>query len=242
MRTGAFDSWWITRKPPRILRDGAAASRNEAWRIARARAEGYPFAMTRQHHILPLALPFALVAVPALLLASCKSEEPAPEASASATGKSTEAVVTPVTVESWLDESLSKDLGGKTDSLQYARAEADLDGDGVNEVLAYVGGPMMCGTGGCNLVVLKRDGEGYRQVGDLSVVQLPVGVLSSKTNGWKDLAVSVSGGGRPGGIMRVPFDGKAYARNPTVSPAEPVDSIGKELIADKPLKPLKPGA
>ncbi|WP_207093402.1 hypothetical protein [Novosphingobium sp. PY1] len=193
--------------------------------------------MNRQH-----IFPLALLAVPALLLASCKGEEPAPETSATATGEASEAAVTPVTVESWLEESAAKDLGGQTDSLQYARAEADLDGDGVDEVLAYVGGPMMCGTGGCNLVVLKRDGEGYRQVGDLSVVQLPVGVLSSKTNGWKDLAVSVSGGGRPGGIMRVPFDGKAYARNPTVSPAEPVDSIGKELIADKPLKPLKTGA
>jgi hypothetical protein len=180
----------------------------------------------------------ALVAACALGLVSCKSEKPEPEASAS--GEASEAAVTPVSVESWLTDRLSPDVGGDTGSLLYARAEADLDGDGVKEVLAYVGGPMMCGTGGCNLFVLKRDGAGFREVGDLSVVQLPVGVLTTKTNGWRDLAVSVSGGGRPGGIMRVPFDGSAYATNPTVSPAEPVDMIGKELIADKPLKALKP--
>lgn len=186
-----------------------------------------------------LTLPLVLAAVPALLLASCTGEEPQPAPSATEAAGS-EAVVTPATAESWLADHFAPDVRGETDELLYARAETDLDGDGTDEVLAYVGGSLMCGTGGCNLVVLKRDGEGYRQVGDLSVVQLPVGVLATKTNGWRDLAVSVSGGGRPGGVMRVPFDGKAYASNPTVSPAEPVDAIGEELIKDEPLKPLKP--
>ena len=184
-------------------------------------------------------VPLVLAAASALALASCKGEEPKPEPSATAAGE-TEAVVTPVTPESWLADHFAPDVKGEADELLYARAETDLDGDGKDEILAYVGGSLMCGTGGCNLVVLKRDGEGYRQVGDLSVVQLPVGVLPSKTDGWRDLAVSVSGGGRPGGLMRVPFDGKAYASNPTVGPAEPVDTIGEVLIKDEPLKPLKP--
>jgi len=78
-------------------------------------------------------------------------------------------------------------------------------------------------------------------VGDLSVVQRPVGVLDSSTNGWRDLAVSVSGGGNPGGTMKLMFDGKAYPSNPTVAPAEPVDSLGTVLIGQGPLARAQPG-
>lgn len=181
-------------------------------------------------------VPLVLAAASALALAACKKEEPKTEPSATETAP---AAVAPVTVESWLADHFAPDVRGDTGELLYSRAEADLDGDGKNEVLAYVGGPLMCGTGGCNLVVLKRDGEGFRQVGDLSVVQLPVGVLSTRTNGWRDLAIMVSGGGKPGGVMRVPFDGTSYTSNPTISPAEPADSAGEVLIKDEPLKPLK---
>lgn len=187
-----------------------------------------------------LTVPLVLAAASALALASCKKEEPQVEPSATEAAENP-AVVTPVTAESWLADHFAPDVRGDTGELLYARAEVDLDGDGKDEVLAYVGGSLMCGTGGCNLVILKRDGAGYRQVGDLSLVQLPVGVLQTKTNGWRDLAVTVSGGGKPGGVMRVPFDGTSYAGNPTTSPAEPADSIGKVLIKDEPLKPLKPG-
>jgi hypothetical protein len=40
--------------------------------------------------------------------------------------------------------------------------------------------------------------------------------------------------------MRGPVVGKAYASNPTVSPAGPVDTIGEVMIEDEPLKPLNP--
>ena len=182
--------------------------------------------------------PFVLVATCALTLASCQDKAPAPQPTASGSGGS-DAAVTPQTAEDWVKQRFAQDVRGDTSALQYAKADVDLDGDGKPEVLVYVGGSMMCGSGGCDLVVLKREGAGFRQVGDLSVVQLPVGVLASKTNGWRDLAVTVSGGGSPGGIMKVPFDGKAYADNPTVSPAEPVASIGKMVIPNAPLKSLK---
>lgn len=187
------------------------------------------------------SIALVLAATAALALSSCKKEEdkqPQPMESSEAPEPAPEP--TPVTpVARWVADHFGQDVQGDTGQLLYAEAKTDLDGDGTDEVLAYVGGPMMCGTGGCNLVVLKRDGEGYREVGDLTVVQLPVGVLPTKTNGWHDLAVSVAGGGMPGGIMRVPFDGKAYASNPTVSPAESVDTIGKVLIPAEPLKPVE---
>lgn len=184
-----------------------------------------------------------LAATAVLALASCKGEKQPPQPSATSESPAPSPTPTPTPtpatpVAAWVADHFASDVNGDASQLLYASAKVDLNGDGTDEVLAYVGGPMMCGSGGCNLVVLKRAGDGYREVGELSVVQLPVGVLKTKTHGWRDLAVSVSGGGSPGGIMRVPFDGKAYASNPTVSPAEPVDSIGEVLIADKPLKSL----
>lgn len=121
----------------------------------------------------------------------------------------------------------------------YASGEVDLDGDGEREVLVYVGGPMLCGTGGCNLVALQRTGQGLDVLGELSVSQLPIGVFDTSTNGWRDLAVSVHGGGMEGGVARVPFEEDQYASNPTVPPAELTEDEFTEVIADAPLQPLE---
>ncbi|WP_395328153.1 hypothetical protein WBP06_12530 [Novosphingobium sp. BL-8H] len=186
------------------------------------------------------AAPAALaVAALALSLAACKKEEAPPEVVATASETSEATEVAEMSVEDWIranyKDAVSSDLG----TLQYATAEVDLDGDGTPEVLAYLGGPMMCGTGGCNLLVLKRDNGSFKKVGEVSVVQLPVGVLDSKSHGWRDLAVTVSGGGMPEGMKRLPFDGKGYPENATVQPASDSDTIGKTLISADDLKPFE---
>jgi hypothetical protein len=190
----------------------------------------------RAKPLFMIRLALAALALP-LVLAGCKPDAPEPAASDAA---GAEQAPSPVSVEEWLRANELGDdaAGGPFEGALYAKAETDLDGDGVDEVLVYVGGPMFCGSGGCNLLVLKRGSGGFAAVGDLSVVQRPVGVLDSSTNGWRDLAVSVSGGGNPGGTMKLMFDGKAYPSNPTVAPAEPVDSLGTVLIGQGPLKPL----
>ena len=136
-------------------------------------------------------------------------------------------------VQSWV-KAQNADSG----PMMIRWGEADLDGDGKKEVLVYVGGPMMCGSGGCTLDVLKAGPDGFTRIGALSVSQLPVGVLNSSSHGMRDLAVTTYGGGAPEQIMRVPFDGKKYASNPTVKPAIPVDTIGTEVIAAGPLEKL----
>ena len=120
----------------------------------------------------------------------------------------------------------------------YKAGEVDLDGDGAPEILAYIGGPMMCGTGGCNLVVLQRTGQGLDKLGELSVTQLPVGVFETSTNGWRDLAVSISGGGIRGGVARVPFGKDQYAGNATVPPAAMTDEPLHTVIPLGKLDPL----
>ena len=85
----------------------------------------------------------------------------------------------------------------------------------------YFIGANWCGSGGCSCLILARDGSSYSVITQTSVTQLPIRVLSTKTNGWHDLAVSVAGGGiQPGYEARLRFDGRTYPSNPTVPPAQ----------------------
>jgi hypothetical protein len=100
----------------------------------------------------------------------------------------------------------------------YSSALVDLNGDGLKEVIVYV--DSLCGSGGCNLFVLESKKNGFDVVGALTITRPPIRVLKSRTNGWRDLAVWVQGGGiQPGYEALVPFDGSQYASNPTVAPA-----------------------
>ncbi|MAC57699.1 MAG: hypothetical protein CMH85_05375 [Novosphingobium sp.] len=186
---------------------------------------------------LSIALPVAMGLLLAGALAGCKKDEPEAEPSgepSSLSSAQSDEAVLQQSVSGWITANY-EDMG----KLLYASAESDLDGDGTPEVLAYVGGPMMCGTGGCNLVVLKREGGDLRKISELSVVQLPVGVLDSKSNGWRDLAVTIAGGGVAEHTVRLQFDGKGYPRNPTIAPAQETDTLGTVLIPAEPLKPVE---
>lgn len=121
-------------------------------------------------------------------------------------------------------------------ALRYAFGTVDLNGDGSDEVLAWVAGPMVCGSGGCGLYVLTPVGDSWRVVTQTSVTQTPIGVLPTSTNGWRDLAVSIGGGGAPAGWVKLAFDGTTYPKNPTVAPAQPIEAPDVEtLIASDPV-------
>ena len=83
--------------------------------------------------------------------------------------------------------------------VRYAAADVDLNGDGQPEVVAYLMGPNICGSGGCSAVVLVRESGGWRVLTAMDVTQLPIRVLPSRSHGWRDLAVGVSGGGARAG-------------------------------------------
>jgi len=118
----------------------------------------------------------------------------------------------------------------------YRLGQADLNSDGDAEILVYSNGSEACGTGGCNLFVVERNDGGFRMSSDTTIVHLPVRILPTSHNGWRDLAVTVYGGG----ILepyeaRLPFDGQKYAENPTVPPASPVDGEkGEDIIVANP--------
>lgn len=187
---------------------------------------------------------FAAAALPLLCLAACDPAGDAPPAPSPAANVPAQPTLTgapaPAAADAVADrlKAWVKREYADMELLMLKSGRADLDGDGRNEVLAYVGGPMVCGTGGCNLVVLKDDGKAFAKVGNISVSQMPVGVLESRTNGWRDLAVTTYGGGAKERIMKVPFDGRKYAQNPTVAPASEVETIGTEVIAEGELERL----
>jgi hypothetical protein len=113
----------------------------------------------------------------------------------------------------------------------YFDAVADLNDDGTPEAIAYVAGPMVCGTGGCPVLVFTPAADGYRLVSRITVVQPPVRLTPRSSQGWRNLVVGVGGGGMAAGNAELKFDGTSYPTNPTVPPAEPVaDLAGSEVL------------
>ena len=119
------------------------------------------------------------------------------------------------------------------ETTRYSASFVDLNGDGQPEVVVYITGDQLCGTGGCNLYILSTQNSVYRVVSHTTITHLPIRVLPTRTNGWSDLSVVVVGGGiREGYHAKLSFNGKRYPRNPTIPPAThlPQKSIGTVLI------------
>lgn len=185
----------------------------------------------------------ALIA--ALALAGCSAD--APDATGSQSEADAQSSKVEVTAPANSDEDIQHFLLQEypdAEDIRYALAWHDLDGDGGDEAIVHVVSSWVCGSGGCNTLVLTQAGPMWRKVGDISVSRSPVTVLDSSTEGWKDITVDVSGGGSPSGIALLKFDGETYPSNPTVAPAEAADARGEVLIAEEPelveLPPMEP--
>ena len=131
------------------------------------------------------------------------------------------------------DEASVRDhLKGSLEETETTRVNigfADLNGDGNDEALVYLLGPYWCGSGGCNVLVLTPEGGSWKEIGNTTVSSLPVGVLDTETDGWKDLAVSF-GSAIESGIGQIKWEGDAYDRNPTTAPR--AKDIGTLIIPE----------
>lgn len=162
---------------------------------------------------------FALVAG-AVLAPACAAPAQTPAASAPAPA-----------VDPGLDAWVRDYVRDGSMPLRYAAAATD----GPDPLtLVYLVGGDYCGSGGCVLLVLHRDGETFAPLGRLTVVQTPIRVLDSRSHGRPDLAVGVRGGGAEPHQALIPFDGRRYAANPTVAPARPLagEAPGQTVITD----------
>ena len=108
------------------------------------------------------------------------------------------------------------------DAPSYKLAEVDLNGDGRPESIVYLTDQQFCGSGGCNLYFLSPVSGGYRLLMRATIVQLPVRLLPSSSHGWRDIGVTVSGGGIDHPYeAALEFDGHRYPSNPSMPPAVP---------------------
>jgi hypothetical protein len=165
-----------------------------------------------------------------LALAACGGgKQPAP-AEQPATAPADTATRDVTAAHDALGQAIRAALEGAFEA-HYFDAVADLNGDGTPEAIAYVAGPMVCGTGGCPVLVFATAADGYRLVSRVSVVQPPVSLAPRSSQGWRNLVVGVGGGGMAAGNAELKFDGTSYPANPTVPPAEPVaDLAGSEVL------------
>ena len=155
-----------------------------------------------------------------LLLAACNPTETAKTDAAQVNTSVAEevgATTTELPVE--MTALLDTEFSG-FDGLTYYAGSVDLNGDGTEEWMAYVAGPGACGTGGCPLRIFQQTESGIETKGELSVVQLPVGVFDTSTDGWLDLAVTIGGGGAEYAVVKVTYSDPVYISNPTVAPTE----------------------
>jgi hypothetical protein len=124
-------------------------------------------------------------------------------------------------------------------STRYLAVFRDLNGDGVPEAIVYLIGQQWCGSGGCHLFILQKNGGSWKTVTSMTITNPPIRVLDRKWNGWHSLGVRVQGGGiQPGYEAALRFNGKTYPKNPSVPPARRAagDVAGEVVIkdADKP--------
>ena len=64
-------------------------------------------------------------------------------------------------------------------TIRYSDAFVDLNGDGKKEAIVYLLGRAWCGSGGCNTLILARDGASWKVVGHITITRPPIRVLSS---------------------------------------------------------------
>lgn len=106
---------------------------------------------------------------------------------------------------------------------RYRWSRVDLDGDNRPEIVATVLGPMVCGTGGCPLLIFRDAGPGQLElVTQLSLFKEPLIVTEQRHNGWKDLITRVRVDAGSGYHALLRYDGRSYPTNPSVPPALPL--------------------
>jgi hypothetical protein len=108
---------------------------------------------------------------------------------------------------------------------QYDIARIDLNADGKEEVLALMNGKSAYrGSGGTTMFILKGTENGFESLGSVKVVNEPIYARKSVKNGFRDLLVTVRGGGATPGLAMLSFDGRNYPASPGEAAAKQEDS------------------
>jgi hypothetical protein len=102
-------------------------------------------------------------------------------------------------------------------TLRYLATSVLLHNGDPPEIVTYVEGRNLCGSGGCGLAILTSDQGALHVLTETTVTQLPVRILNHSTNGWHDITV-LARNGVGGDEVVLKFNGKRYPSNPTLQP------------------------
>ncbi len=124
-----------------------------------------------------------------------------------------------------LEKALSAWSGSEA-PIHFRFALVDLNDDGIPDALVLAIGPEYCGSGGCELVVLRGNPDGsFQAISSSTVTREPVSVLKEEYQGWHTLTVSIAGGGVRPCQARMPFNGIRYPANPTLATCATGDDL-----------------
>ncbi len=136
---------------------------------------------------------------------------------------------TGLTVEDSVKRFLQSIDDNKT--TRYVVALRDLNEDGVPEAIVYLVGNEWCGSGGCNMLVLKRNGVSWSIVTKIRIARTPIRILPDMSNGWHSIGVWVQGGGIQYGYdAELDFNGVSYPSNPSIPPARRLKSVKGDVV------------
>ena len=107
------------------------------------------------------------------------------------------------------------DLKRGVDSVYYSYTKIDLNNDSVPEYFVYAYGPMISGSGGSSALILNSN---YEEISRFTLVQTPIIINNHRTKNWRDIIMTVSGGGAIPATAIMKFDGKTYPSNPSLQP------------------------
>ncbi|MGO4222226.1 hypothetical protein AB4Y64_10280 [Lysobacter sp. TAF61] len=144
----------------------------------------------------------------------------------------------PVSEHQRAETALGKFLASRSirEMPAHRDASADLDGDGIDDLLMLLDDQNWCDAGGCTLLVFRGGADGYKLVGESASTRAPIAVADRSNRGWRDLLVTVGGDGESG-VVAMEFDGTRYPADPTMGAL--LDP--SRLVSAKPLI-IAPGA
>jgi DNA-binding protein Fis len=77
-------------------------------------------------------------------------------------------------IEQCLRNYLREPLAGEDKTARYVVALVDLEENGTLDAIVYLTGQHLCGSGGCDTLILAPDGASYRVVTDISITRPPI--------------------------------------------------------------------
>lgn len=134
----------------------------------------------------------------------------------------TNAVVSPTIISNQkIKQHLADSVYAYTkDQTAYQVAFDDLNKDGHADAIVLLSGMNWCGSGGCTLLIFQGGADHqFKFVSKSTVVDTPIYSTVSMHKGWKQLSVYV----RKHGQVILPFDGQAYAENPSLLPIQTLE-------------------